>query len=71
VNHGEAYWIWNRAWDYFCLDGVPYHGRMLTVLYDKTGERYGKGSGLRILADGKGIGVSKTLGRLTVPLPPK
>ena len=26
-------------WDYFCLDGVPYHGRMLTVLYDKTGKR--------------------------------
>ena len=56
-------------WDYFCLDGVPYHGRMLTILYDKTGKRYGKGSGLRILADGREIGATEALGRLTVALP--
>jgi hypothetical protein len=57
------------VWDYFCLDGVPYHGRLLTVLYDKTGARYGRGSGLRILADGKEIAVAEQLGRLTAPLP--
>ncbi len=59
------------AWDYFCLDGVPYHGRSLTVFYDKTGERYGKGKGLRILSDGKLIGASEKLQRLAVPLPSK
>jgi len=58
------------AWDYFCLDGVPYHGRSLTILWDKTGEKYGKGAGLRLLADGDEIGASKTLGRLVAPLPP-
>jgi hypothetical protein len=57
------------TWDYFCLDGVPYHGRMLTILYDKTGKRYGKGSGLRILADGREIGATEALRRLTVALP--
>jgi hypothetical protein len=56
-------------WDYFCLDGVPYHGRMLTILYDKTGKRYGKGSGLRILADGREIGATEALVRLNVALP--
>ena len=56
------------TWEYFCLDGVPYHGRMLTILYDKTGKRYGKGSGLRILADGKEIGATEALGQMTVPL---
>jgi len=40
------------TWDYFCLDHVPYHGRLLTILWDKTGEHYGKGMGLRVLADG-------------------
>ncbi|MHC4502764.1 MAG: MGH1-like glycoside hydrolase domain-containing protein [Planctomycetota bacterium] len=59
------------AWDWFCLDGVPYHGRILTILYDRTGRKYGKGSGLRVLADGKEIGASKTLGRLKAPLPPR
>ena len=44
---------------------------MLTILYDKTGKKYGKGSGLRILADGKEIGASETLERLTALLPEK
>ena len=30
------------TWDYFCLDQVRYHGRWLTVLFDKTGRRYGR-----------------------------
>jgi hypothetical protein len=42
-------------WDYFCLDNVHYHGHILTILYDKTGNRYGQGKGLRVLADGRKI----------------
>jgi hypothetical protein len=57
------------TWDWFCLDGIPYHGRLLTILYDSTGTKYGRGIGLRLLADGRQIGESKTLGRLTAPLP--
>ncbi|MCY3023315.1 MAG: hypothetical protein NTW87_30420, partial [Planctomycetota bacterium] len=57
------------AWEYFCLDNVRYHGHTLTIIYDKTGERYKKGKGLRILTDGKEIGVSEKLGRLTAELP--
>jgi hypothetical protein len=59
------------TWDYFCLDGVSYHGRTLTILYDKTGKRYGRGAGLRLFADGKEIGARETLGRLTANLPRK
>jgi hypothetical protein len=47
------------TWDYFCLEGVPYQGRNITVLYDKTGERYGRGSGLRVFADGKEIAIRR------------
>jgi hypothetical protein len=56
-------------WDYFYLDGVPYHGHLLTILYDKTGKIYGRGAGLRLLCDGKEIGAMETLGRVTAPLP--
>jgi hypothetical protein len=42
-------------WDYFCLDNVHYHGHILTILYDKTGNRYAQGKGLRLLADGRKI----------------
>jgi hypothetical protein len=57
------------AWDYFCLDGVLYHGLNITVLYDKTGQRYGKGKGLQVLADGWRIAGGDKLQRLTAKLP--
>ncbi|MEI6714501.1 MAG: glycosyl hydrolase family 65 protein [Verrucomicrobiota bacterium] len=57
-----------ETWEYFCLDRVPYHGRSLTILWDKTGVRYHKGPGLRVLADGNEIAhgdhLGKTIGKL-------
>lgn len=41
------------AWDWWCLDGVRFHGRDVTVLFDRSGTRYGKGKGLVMLNDGK------------------
>ena len=58
------------TWDYFCLDNIPYHGRTLTILYDRTGRRYGKGAGLRVLAEGREIAASEKLARVTGNLPP-
>jgi hypothetical protein len=57
------------TWDWFCLDGVKYHGRRLTILWDKDGSRYGRGAGLRVLADGKEIVKSDILERITGRLP--
>ena len=57
------------TWDYFCLDQIRYHGYWLTILYDKSGQRYGKGKGLRVFADGKEIAASESLKRVTGTLP--
>jgi len=54
-----------NTWDYFCLDNVLYHGHVLTIIWDRTGKRYGKGKGLAVLADGKKIASSKNLSRTT------
>lgn len=51
-------------WDWFCLDNVPYHGRNVTIIWDKDGSHYHQGSGLQVLVDGKVVGQSPTLGRL-------
>lgn len=59
------------TWDYFCLDNVLYHGRTLTILWDKTGGKYGKGKGLRVLADGREIARSESLNRVTGQLTPR
>lgn len=56
-------------WDWFCLDSLPYHGRSLTILWDRTGEQYGRGAGLRILVDGEEIAHADGLQKLTAPLP--
>ncbi len=57
------------AWDWFCLDNVPYHGRTLTILWDRTGERYRQGGGLHVFADGVEIAGSDELTRVTGRLP--
>jgi hypothetical protein len=56
-------------WRYFALDHVPYRGRRVAIVWDKDGRRYGRGSGLRILAGGKTLASAPTLGRLTADLP--
>jgi hypothetical protein len=48
-------------WDWFCLDQVLYHGKVLTILWDKNGKKYGKGKGFMIFADGKEIYKGKNL----------
>ena len=58
-----------RKWDWFCLDNVPYHGRIISILWDKTGAKYGRGKGLRVFADGKEIARADTITHVTGQLP--
>ena len=57
------------VWNYFCLDGVNYHGHPLTIFWDATGNRYQRGPGLTVLADGKVIAHGQKLAKLTGKLP--
>ena len=54
------------TWDYFCLDNVNYRGHVLTVIWDKDGQRYHQGTGLTLLVDGKVVANRKDLGELRV-----
>lgn len=54
---------------YFCLDRVPYHGTDLTILYDRTGERYHRGAGLHVLVANQEIAHAERLQKLTATLP--
>ncbi len=56
-------------WDYFAIDGLPYHGHLLTLFYDKAGTRYRRGAGLHLLADGVPIASTSELKSLTARLP--
>ena len=57
------------VWNYFCLDGVNYHGHTLTIIWDKDGTKYNRGTGLIVLADGNEIARGQKLAKLTGKLP--
>ncbi|MES2739909.1 MAG: RICIN domain-containing protein [Pseudomonadota bacterium] len=58
------------AWDYFALENTPYHGHNLTVLWDRTGARYGQGAGLKIYVDGAQVASQANLNALRVNVGP-
>jgi len=55
-------------WDYFCLEGVPYKNRSLTLFYDATGKRYKRGKGFFVYIDGKQMYRSENYGKVTITL---
>ena len=40
-------------WNWFLLDRIKYHGKELTVIWDKSGTKYGTGKGFMVYYDGK------------------
>ncbi len=41
----------DNTWDWFCLDNVYYKGHVLTVVYDRYGEKYNLGKGFMVFVD--------------------
>ena len=54
------------TWSYFAVQGVPYHGHMLTIIWDQDGTHYNAGSGLQVCQDGAPIYQSPTVGNATI-----
>ena len=58
----------DNKWDWFCLDNVLYHGKIVTIIWDKDGTKYKKGKGLGVWVNGKKVAASSKLQKLTVKL---
>jgi hypothetical protein len=54
---------------WFAMDRIAYHGRLVTVVWDKTGEHYGQEPGLRVLVDGQEVARADSLRRILCRLP--
>ncbi len=54
--------------DYFCLENVPYHGRLVTIVYDRDGKHYKKGAGLSAYVNGRQVLSPSELGKKTVAI---
>jgi hypothetical protein len=57
-------------WDWFCLDDVWYHGKKITVLWDKTGEKYNRGKGFIVFVDGRPESRTRTIQKVRIRLVP-
>lgn len=55
-----------NKWDWFCLDNVLYHGKTLTIIWDKTGTKYKRGKGLMVLVNGKQVARKDQLEKIIV-----
>jgi hypothetical protein len=55
-------------WDWFCLDNILYHGKNITILWDKTGEKYHLGKGMQVLVDGEVVGKSLKMDKMEIRL---
>ena len=56
------------TWSYFAVDGMPYHGHLLAIVYDRTGAHYKHGRGLMLFVDGKKVASRTTLGPIEAEL---
>ena len=56
----------DRTWSYFCIDNILYHGKIITVMYEETGKKYGRGKGFFVFVDGKVRAFSKTIIKVNV-----
>jgi hypothetical protein len=57
-------------WDWFALDDVAYHGRRVTIVWDRDGTRYGRGRGLMLFVNDRKVASRPDLGLISAPLPP-
>jgi spore coat protein H len=66
----EVYPLAPEDWPYFALHRIPYRGHLMTILWDATGMRYGRGAGLRVFVDDEEIATADSLTRIAVPIQP-
>lgn len=57
-----------NKWDWFCLDNVLYHNKIITIIWDKTGNKFKKGKGFVILVNGKKVANIPRLDKIKIEL---
>jgi hypothetical protein len=53
------------TWDWFCLEGIPYHGKTVSIVWDRTGQHFSRGKGLLAIVDGYVAAQSPALSEVT------
>jgi hypothetical protein len=57
-----------NAIDYFCVEDIPYHGQLVTIVFDRDGRHYKRGAGLSVYVNGKQVLKPSGPGRKTIAI---
>ena len=55
-----------KTWEFFVVEDISYHGFNISIIYDKSGDKYKVGKGLSVFVDGILKAHRDDLGQLTV-----
>ncbi|HXM02181.1 MAG TPA: discoidin domain-containing protein, partial [Chthoniobacterales bacterium] len=58
------------SWDYFAVENVAYHGRNISILWDRDGSHYQQGAGFKIYIDGNLVLNKSTVQPVVISVPP-
>ena len=58
------------SWDHFAVENVAYHGRNISILWDRDGSHYQQGVGFRIYIDGNLVSANSTIQPVVISVPP-
>ncbi|MDO7744223.1 MAG: glycoside hydrolase, partial [Pedobacter sp.] len=54
-----------KKWQWFALRNISYHGKTISLIWDKTGEKYHRGKGFHVYVDGRKVLTKKDLKPVT------
>ena len=57
-----------NQWDWFCLDNVLYHNKIITIVWDKDGTKFDVGKGFHIFVNGIEVAKSDTISKIICEL---
>jgi F5/8 type C domain len=58
------------SWNYFAVENVAYHGRNISIVWDRDGSHYQQGAGFRVYIDGNVVMVKSAIQPVVIPVPP-
>jgi hypothetical protein len=58
----------DNTWNWFCLDNILYHEKIITIIWDRNGTKYKRGKGLTVWVNGKKMASASSLQRITSKL---
>ena len=55
-----------QDWEWFAAENIPFQGKEISLIWDKTGKKYGFGKGLMLFVDKKLVVQAEKIQKITL-----